>query len=310
MKCVRIATRRSALALAQAGQVAQAIERALGCKTELVGITTTGDRVQDTPLARIGGKGLFVKEIEAALLEGAADLAVHSAKDLPAQLPEALVLAAFPERADPRDALVGCSLKDLPAGGRVGTGSVRRASQLLALRPDLEIVPLRGNVDTRLRKRTELALDAVVLACAGLERLGRAEVITERVPPEALLPAVGQGTLALQVRADDSLAAALGALDDPTTRACIAAERAFLSALGGDCSVPLGAHAECQGATLRLRALLARLDGSQLLRSDRSGPRGEAGAIGRAAAQEILAAGGEALLRDLPGPDPAEASAR
>jgi hydroxymethylbilane synthase len=304
MKRVRIATRGSALALAQSGAVARAVGAALGCETELVALTTSGDRLADASLARVGGKGLFVKEIEEALLDGRADLAVHSAKDLPAQTRPGLVLAAFPPRADPRDALVarrpGSTLLGLPHGARVGTGSARRGSQLLALRPDLVLVPLRGNVDTRLRRLFERDLDAILLACAGLERLGRAEAIHERIDPAALLPAVGQGTLALQTRAGDPLEPALRVLDDATTRACLAAERAFLTELEGDCNVPLAAYAEpLASGRLRLRGLVASPDGRALVRGEQETSAADAAAAGRRVAEHVLASGGEAILAKL-----------
>jgi len=304
MKRVRIATRASALALAQSGAVADAVAAALGCETELVPLTTSGDRLAEASLARIGGKGLFVKEIEEALLDGRADLAVHSAKDLPARTSAGLVLAAFPPRADARDALVGrrpgASLRGLPQGARVGTGSARRGSQLLALRPDLVLVPLRGNVDTRLRRLVERELDGILLACAGLERLGRADAIHERIDPGVLLPAVGQGTLALQTRAGDPLERALRVLDDATTRACLAAERAFLTELEGDCNVPLAAYAEPRaGGRLRLRALVASSDGRALVRAEQEGSADDAAAAGRSAAAHVLANGGAEILAAL-----------
>jgi len=299
-----MATRGSALALAQAGAVARALEAALGCETELVALVTSGDRLADASLAKVGGKGLFVKEIEEALLDGRADLAVHSAKDLPAKVHAGLALAAFPLRADPRDALVartpGAKLLALPRGARVGTGSARRASQLRALRPDLEVVPLRGNVDTRLRRLVERDLDAVLLAAAGLERLGISDVIQERIDPALLLPAVGQGTLALQTRAGDALEAAVAALDDATTRVCLAAERAFLVGLEGDCNVPLAALAEPSGdGRLRLRGLVARPDGSRVVRSEQWVAVAEAEHAGRLAADEVRAAGGAEILAAL-----------
>jgi len=301
MRRVRIATRGSALALAQSGAVARRLAAALGCETELLTVVTSGDRLPDISLARIGGKGLFVKEIEEALLDGRADLAVHSAKDLPARGHPGLVLAAFPRRADPRDALVGrragARLAELPKGARVGTGSARRESQLRALRPDVEVVPLRGNVDTRLRRLVERELDALLLACAGLERLGRSEVIHERIDPATLLPAVGQGTLALQTRAGDELEEAVRVLDDALTRACLAAERAFLVGLEGDCNVPLAALAEpTADGRLRLRGLVASPDGSRLVRSEQWVPVADAESAGRRAADEVLARGGAEIL--------------
>jgi hydroxymethylbilane synthase len=304
MTPIRIATRRSALALAQAGAIARALEAALGRGTELVPLVTTGDRLPEANLARVGGKGLFVKEIEEALLDGRADVAVHSAKDLPAAERAGLVLAAFPPRADARDALVArdpaATLRSLRRGARIGTGSARRTCQLLALRRDLAVVPLRGNVDTRLRRLEERSLDAIVLACAGLERLGRAAEITERIEPEVLLPAVGQGVLALQTRAGDPLESALAALDDAAARACLEAERAFLVALEGDCNVPLAAYAEpLDAGRLRLRALVASLDGRALVRAEREASRADAAAAGRDAGREVLANGGAEILARL-----------
>lgn len=303
MTRVRIATRGSRLAVAQSGLVARDLRRALGVETELVTVRTTGDRIRDRPLAAIGGKGLFIKEIEEALLEGRADLAVHSAKDLPARLAPELALAAFPERADPRDALVGrddgTRLASLPEGARVGTGSVRRTSQLLAARPDLRVVPLRGNVGTRLG-RLDRDVDAVVLACSGLDRLGLSERIHERIAPSDLLPAVGQGTLALQTRADDPLRGRVAALDHPATHDGIAAERAFLARLEGDCSVPLAALAETlPGGRLRLRALVASPDGRRVAHTDLEGTAAEARALGERAAEEVLRSGGAGILAAL-----------
>jgi hydroxymethylbilane synthase len=300
---LRIATRASALAVAQSKLVAEALERALGVRVELERVRTRGDRIQDAPLAGVGGKGLFVKELEEALLAGRADLAVHSAKDLPAELAPGTALAAFPERADPRDALVasrrGTSVASLASGARVGTGSLRRRAQLLALRPDLEIVGLRGNVDTRLRKLESEGLAAVVLACAGLERLGLAERIDERIDPRQMLPAVGQGTLALQTRAGGALAKDLAALDHAATRAATLAERAFLARLAGDCNVPLAAQARVEGDEVFLSGLLASPDGARLLRADGRAPRVSPEAAGVRAAEAILGAGGDEILAAL-----------
>jgi hydroxymethylbilane synthase len=300
---LRIATRASALAVAQSKLVAAALERALGVRAELELVRTQGDRIQDTPLAAVGGKGLFVKELEEALLARRADLAVHSAKDLPADLAPGTALAAFPERADPRDALVaasrGATLASLARGARVGTGSLRRRAQLLAVRPDLEIVGLRGNVDTRLRKLDSEGLAAVVLACAGLERLGLAARIDLRLDPRQMLPAVGQGTLALQTRAGEALAKDLAALDHPATRVATLAERAFLAHLAGDCNVPLAALAHLEGDEVVLAGLLASPDGARLLRADARAPRARPEEAGRRAAQAILDAGGGEILAAL-----------
>lgn len=298
MKTLRIATRASELALIQARQVAAALRQALGCATELLPIRTKGDE-RPGPLAGAGGKGLFVAEIERALLAGRADLAVHSAKDLPAAPTPGLVLAAALRRADPRDALVarsgvlsgarpGESLAALPPGARIGTGSPRRAAQLRALRPDLEITPLRGNVDTRLRRLDEGRFDALLLACAGLDRLGQAGRIAERLAPGQMLPAPGQGTLAVAARADAPLAGALRAIEDGASRACLRAERAFVAEIAGDCHTPIAALAELSPGGLRLRGLLASPDGAQIARAECSAPLAEAAAAGRRLARELL----------------------
>ncbi len=302
MTRVRVATRGSDLALTQARWVAGRIESRLGVTAELVVVTTSGDRLQHAKLADVGGKGLFVKEIEEALREGRADVAVHSAKDLPAALAPGLVIAAVPERADPRDALVargsGVRVASLPEGARVGTGSARRAAQLLALRPDLTIVALRGNVPTRLRKLETEGLDAVVLACAGLDRLGLGDRISERIDVETLLPALGQATLAIEARAGEALARDLAALEDANAAAALVAERAFLARLEGDCNVPLAGLAEPAGAgRIRLRGLVALEDGTAFA-------RGEADAAspaeaGERAADRVLAAGGAEILEAL-----------
>jgi hydroxymethylbilane synthase len=300
---LRIATRGSPLAVAQTKLVAAMIERATGARTELVLVRTSGDRIADRALAAIGGKGLFVKELEETLLAGGADLAVHSAKDLPAALAPGTALAAFPERADARDALIGAArgarIAALPKGARIGTGSLRRRAQLLLARPDLEIVPLRGNVETRIAKIAGEALAGVILACAGLDRLGKGDRIDERIDPDAMLPAVGQGVLALQTREGAPVAAALAAIDHAPTRAAIAAERAFLARLAGDCNVPLAAHAAVAGGEVALRGLLANADGTRVLRAAARAPAGDAERAGREAAEAILAQGGDAILAAL-----------
>jgi hydroxymethylbilane synthase len=299
---VRIATRGSDLALWQARFVAREIEAKLACETRLVTIETSGDRLLDVSLARLGGKGLFVKEIEEALLEGRADTAVHSAKDLPAALHPELELAAFPERADPRDALVArqpdAALASLRAGARIGTGSARRIAQLRRLRPDLEIVPLRGNVPTRLRKLAEQDLDAVVLACAGLERLGLGAQIAERIDPAQLLPAAGQGTLAVQARRGDALALRLRALDHAGSAARIAAERAVCEGLGGDCNVPLAALAEdLPDGRLRLRGEVIAPDGRRDAVAELAFPAERARQGGAELARLLLERGADEILR-------------
>lgn len=304
MTSLRLATRGSALALAQSRTIAARVEAELGFAVELVVLKTSGDRLQDVSLAKVGGKGLFVKELEEALFDGRADIAVHSAKDLPAQVPAGLEFIAFPERADPRDALVGreagATLASLRRGARVGTGSVRRIALLLAHRPDLEIVPLRGNVQTRIDKIDSEDLDAVVLACAGLDRLGLADQIGERISTDVMLPAAGQGILAIEARADDAIAREVAKLGCDRATASAEAERGYLEGLAGDCSVPLAAFAEL-GASgrMKLRALLTSLDGRRVLRYEADVPREEAAAAGAAAAAAILADGGRALLAEL-----------
>lgn len=253
----RIATRGSALALWQANHVASELRAAApGRAVELVTVSTEGDRRTDVPLAVIGGKGVFVKEVQAAVLDGRADVAVHSSKDLPAITPDGLVIAAFPARADARDALVGCPLEDLPEGGVVATGSPRRRAQLADLRPDLRFAELRGNIDTRLAKGTEF--DAIVVAVAALERLGRRPAVVDAIDVDVMVPQVGQGALAVECRDGDAdLVAALSRLDDAGTRRAVTVERAFLRALGGDCDLPAGAHATIGAdGTLTLRAVL------------------------------------------------------
>ncbi|MEZ5382679.1 MAG: hydroxymethylbilane synthase [Microthrixaceae bacterium] len=245
---VRLATRASPLARWQAEATAAALTESDGrIVAELVEVSTEGDRKADVPLEVIGGKGVFVKEVQAAVLDGRADVAVHSAKDLPALGPEGLELAAFLPRADPRDALVGARLIDLPTGARVGTGSARRRAQLLDLRPDLEVVGLRGNIATRLGRVGEL--DAIVVAAAALDRLGLADRANELLAPSLFCPQVGQGAVAVECRRDDAgVRAALAAIDDEPTRWCVEAERSFLADLGGDCTIPAGAFARLDGA--------------------------------------------------------------
>ena len=304
MTTIRIATRGSELALVQSRQVAAELERAFGLKTELVVLRTAGDRIQDRSLAKIGGKGLFVKEIEEALLAGDADVAVHSAKDVPARLATGCVIACYPERRDPRDALAarerGMTLASLPQGARVGTGSTRRVALLRALRPDLEIVALRGNVPTRLDKLASERLDAVVLACAGLDRLGLSARIDERIDPAVMLPAVGQGLLALETRVDSEWRLRIAALEPAETGEVARAERAYQTALGGDCSIPLAGFAErLADGRIRLRGLVSSLDGREIARAEESAPHSEANALGERVAQAVLEAGGREILRKI-----------
>jgi hydroxymethylbilane synthase len=293
---IRIGTRGSALALWQARHV-QARLQALGHEVGLHEITTTGDRLQDTRLEAVGGKGAFLKEIEEALVAREVDLAVHSLKDVPTALPRGLGLCAILERADPRDALVssGAALGELSAGARVGTTSLRRRALVAALRPDLRLEDLRGNVDTRLRRLREGRFDAILLAMAGLTRLGRADEVTEALDPRAFVPAPGQGAIALECRDDDdAVRAAVEPLDHAATARAVAAERAFLAGLGGGCNVPLGAHAFEAAGALELVAFVAAPDGTGLLRGERRGSEPEA--LGRELALEMAGRGARALI--------------
>lgn len=296
---IRIGTRASALALAQAASVASAL-RAHGHESELVPMRTEGDRLAAAQLAAIGGKGLFVREIEDALLAGAVDVAVHSLKDLPAELPEGLVLAAFPPREDPRDVLVTRQpggLAALAPGAVVGTSSPRRRALLLAARADLVVEPLRGNVDTRLRKLETGACDATVLAAAGLKRLGVTPPHAEPLPVDTFVPAVGQGVLGLEVRAvDERIRTALAALDDRVSRACALAERAFLARLGASCVTPVAAHASLEAGRLVMQALVVSEDGKRLLRESGTASPSEATGLGRRLADGLLAQGAASMV--------------
>ena len=302
-RTVRIGTRGSTLAVWQAGWVKQRLEAHWpDLRVELVPITTSGDRIQHVSLARIGGKGLFVKEIEQALLAGTVDLAVHSVKDLPAELPPGLSLSTIPEREDPRDVLIsagGSSLADLPEGTRVGTSSLRRQALLLHLRPDLRIEVLRGNVETRLRRQLEGRVDATILAAAGLKRLSLRLKNGVPLDAEEFLPAIGQGALGIEIRAGDEVAALLAPLHHPETAWAVEAERAFLSGMGGSCRTPLAARATVANGSLRLAALVASPDGKRLLRHERSGPTETAGQIGTETAALLLDRGGREILAGL-----------
>lgn len=282
----RLGTRGSALAKAQSTLVARAVEGVTGTPVELVILSTRGDRVTDRPLAEVGGKGLFTLELEAALQDGSIDFAVHSMKDLPTDETPGLVIGAVPEREDPRDAVVGASLAELAPGAVVGTGSARRQCQLLALRPDLTVAGIRGNVDTRIRKQREGDYDAVLLAMAGLLRLGLASVVSEAVGCGDMIPAPGQGALAVQCRQDRSeVLAALAAIHHQPTATCVAAERAFLHELSGGCSVPAGCHGTWVGDLLRVRAVLGTAGG--LRHHETRGEGNDAEALGRAAARAV-----------------------
>jgi hydroxymethylbilane synthase len=302
---LRIATRKSQLALWQAEHVAARLREAhAGLDMELVPLLTQGDRIQDRTLAAIGGKGLFIKELEVAIEDLRADIAVHSMKDVPAELPPGLTIGAVLQRADPRDALVTASgiarLEDLRPGAVVGTSSLRRQAQLLALRPDLRIESMRGNVDTRIRKLDAGGMDAIVLACAGLVRLGMESRITARLDPQVCLPAVTQGVIGIECRRGDARTAELlRALEHPATRLGMDAERAFAARLGGSCQSPIAAFAELDADRITLRGLVAEPDGSRVLRDSISGHSENPVALGRQLAERILAAGAGPLLERL-----------
>lgn len=293
---LRIGTRGSQLALWQANWVKERLE-SLGFQATIVVIQTTGDKITDVPLAQVGAKGMFTKEIEQSLLDGAIDMAVHSLKDLPTDLPDGLTIAAIPPRQEARDALVGpYRWRDLPRYARIGTSSLRRSAQLKAVRPDLRIEPLRGNLDTRLRKLDEGAFDAIVLAAAGLMRMGWQARIGELLSPEIMLPAVGQGALAVETRADQGPGfAAARRLNDNRSALCAAAERALLASLGGGCQVPIGAYAK-KDNLLHLEAVVVAPDGSTLVRRKTSGEARHPEKLGERLAQMLLDAGAKAIL--------------
>lgn len=304
MTRVVIGSRGSELALTQANYIAERLRAvAPGIEVEVRIISTKGDRITDVPLSQVGGKGLFTKELEVALLEKEIDLAVHSLKDLPTELPGGLTLGAIPARENPADALIGAAglgLMALPHGAKVGTSSTRRQVQLKAARPDLQLVDLRGNVPTRLAKLKTDGLDAIILAAAGLNRLGLSEHITELLAPELMLSAVGQGALGIEIREDDgALKEILARIHDTETAAAAVAERALLSAMGGGCQVPLGALAVVEGGLLHLRACACSPDGTQVVRAERSGPMGDPEALGRAVAQTLIEGGASAFLRQV-----------
>ena len=301
---LRIATRKSPLALWQAEHVRQRLQVLHpGLEVELVTMSTQGDRVLDSPLAKIGGKGLFVKELEIGMLEGRADIAVHSMKDVPAELPDQLEIGAILLREDPRDAFVSntiAGIEALPQGARVGTSSLRRQCQLRAVRPDLEILDLRGNVNTRLGKLDNGDYDAIVLACAGLKRLGMEERITAALAPEAMLPAIAQGVIGIECRSNDKrIHDLIVALNDPFTALRTAAERAMNARLAGGCQAPVAGYSELDDDILHLRGLVGRPDGSDLVYGDISGPAGDAASLGEQLADDLLARGARSILAEL-----------
>ena len=287
-----IGSRGSQLALWQARWV-QGRLAALGMESRIEIIKTTGDRVTSVPLSSVGGKGLFTKEIEEALLARQVDLAVHSLKDLPTAIPAGLQITAIPEREDPRDAIVGRRLAELSEGAKVGTSSLRRSAQLRRMRPDLQVESVRGNVDTRLRKLDEGQYAAIVLATAGLNRLGLSSRIAEALEPEVMCPAVGQGALAVETRLGEN---ACHALDHAATRAAVTAERAVLSALGGGCLTPIGAHARVDGERLRIMAIVLSTDGAESVRDLAEGLASEAALVGRDLGEKLLRQGAARIL--------------
>ena len=303
---LRIGTRGSALALWQAEWVRSQLTAAHpGLTVELVTIKTQGDKILDVPLAKVGGKGLFVKEIEEALLEGRVDLAVHSMKDMPAELLAGLRVAAMPLREDPRDVLImreGSGFADLPPGARVGTSSLRRAAQLLHLRADLRIETLRGNLDTRLRKLETRGFHAVVLAAAGIKRMGLSHLITQYLEPELMLPAVGQGALGIETRTEDAPTNELvAALAHQPTMVAVRAERAFLRRLQGGCQVPIGGHATLEGERLILTGMVADLQGRRVIRRVLQGEARKAEEVGESLAEVVLSVGGAEILGEIYG---------
>lgn len=301
---LRIGTRGSQLALFQANWVKdQLVQTHPDLKVTLIKIKTTGDKIQDAPLAKIGGKGLFVKEIEEALLQKKIDLAVHSIKDVPTEFPKSLHLPVITKREDPRDVFIskdGRTLKDLPPGARIGTSSLRRQAQLLHFRSDLELIPLRGNLDTRLKKLKTLNLDAIVLALAGVKRLGLEERITEIIPTDISLPAIGQGALGIETRMDDKkVEGQIRFLNDRDSSIAVTAERAFLKKLEGGCQVPIAAYARTFGATLQIDGLVGTIDGRRLIRHHVEGPIEKAGSLGIELAEILLGKGAKEILDEV-----------
>ena len=301
---LRIATRKSPLALWQANHVRDALlARHPELEVELVTMTTQGDKILDTPLAKVGGKGLFVKELETGMLEGRADLAVHSMKDVPVEFPEGLGLAAVLPREDPRDALISneySSIEALPQGGRVGTSSLRRQCQLRRIRPDLEVLDLRGNVNTRLAKLDNGDYDAILLAAAGVKRMGWEERITELLAPEQFIPAIGQGAIGIEIRVNDARVRPLiEELNDGQTATRIRAERALNEALQGGCQVPIAGYSEISHGVIVLRALVGRPDGSEMVQGVISGRPDDAEELGQVLAEDLLSRGARQILDDV-----------
>jgi hydroxymethylbilane synthase len=306
MKVVRIGTRGSPLAVWQAEWIrSRLLALYPQYETELVKIKTTGDKITDVPLAQVGGKGLFVKEIETALLGGRIDLAVHSMKDMPAEIPPGLCIGAMPERENPLDVLIsrnGQLFEDLSKGARLGSSSLRRGAQVRHVRPDVTVHPLRGNLDTRIRKLETEGLDAIIVAAAGVKRLGLKARITEYLPEAIMLPAIGQGALAIETREDDdSICRLIAPLDHRETRLAVESERAFLARLEGGCQVPIAARAKVVGDELQITGLVAEVDGSVLLRETSTGPVDQHEKLGVELADRLLRKGGREILENILG---------
>ena len=300
-----IGTRGSKLALWQSNYIKDRLEEITGLPVELKIIKTTGDKILDVPLAKVGGKGLFTKEIEVELLDGTVDLAVHSMKDVPTELPDGCRIAATPERVDPRDVIVsgaGYDLDTLPEGARLGTSSLRRRSQVLALRPDLEIVDVRGNLDTRMRKAEEGEVDAVILASAGITRMGWADRITHYISPDQMVSAVGQGAIGVEIREDDEfMADACEELTHAETFTCVLAERVVMRQLEGGCQVPIGAYARLEDGILVMDAIVGSVDGETVLRHRVEGPAGDPTLVGLRMVDALLAGGATEILEQIRG---------
>jgi hydroxymethylbilane synthase len=300
---IRLGSRGSKLALWQAEFIQFEIERKTGRKVEITRIKTTGDMILDVPLAKVGGKGLFVKEIEEALLSGGIDLAVHSMKDVPTDLPDRLAIVAITGREDPRDAFLSVKYRkfeELPRGAKLGTSSLRRQTQLLGLRPDLSVETLRGNLDTRIRKMEEGRYDAIILAAAGLRRLGWEAKITEYIPEEMSLPAIGQGALGIEVRVDDpDTREAVSFLNDRDTAFAVRAERGFLKRLEGGCQVPIASYGRTEGDSIFLKGMVGRPDGSEIIRGSARGSTEDPEALGVGLAEQLLARGAKEILDEV-----------
>ena len=300
---IRLGSRGSKLALWQAEFIQFEIERKTGRKVEITRIKTTGDMILDVPLARVGGKGLFVKEIEEALLSGVIDLAVHSMKDVPTELPDRLAIVAITRREDPRDAFLSVKYRkfeELPQGAKLGTSSLRRQTQLLGLRPDLSVETLRGNLDTRIRKMEEGRYDAIILAAAGLRRLGWEAKITEYISEEMSLPAIGQGALGIEIRVDDrDTREAVSFLNDRDTAFAVRAERGFLKRLEGGCQVPIASYGRTEGDGIFLEGMVGRPDGSEIIRGNARGSTSDPEALGAGLAEQLLARGAKEILDEV-----------